>query len=95
MMMCVSMEDPGLLIYPTHRVVRNIENFSTERIKGALNEFFEMSDMGSGCSEDSLTQKLSGSDNECNFIVYIGAEEKRAYMLKFKGQSGPRPNLYK
>ena len=58
MMMCVSMEDPGLQILPTHRLARNIKDFNPEKIKESLNEIFEISDMGNDCSTEILMRKL-------------------------------------
>ncbi|NOR65222.1 MAG: DUF1015 family protein, partial [Candidatus Scalindua sp.] len=59
MMMCVSMEDPGLQILPTHRLARNIKDLDPEKIKNSLNEVFDISDLGGDCDAETLTQKLS------------------------------------
>jgi len=42
LMMCVSMADPGLLILPTHRVVRGVEGLSPERLEADAAECFEV-----------------------------------------------------
>ena len=87
MMMCVSMDDPGLVILPTHRLVRNVEGFDTEKLKSSLTEFFEVSDMGRDCNIESLTQKLSDGADKHTLAVYIGGEDKRFYILKLKDKA--------
>jgi len=42
LMMCVSMADPGLLILPTHRVVRGVEGLSPERLEAGAATCFEV-----------------------------------------------------
>jgi uncharacterized protein (DUF1015 family) len=82
MMMCVSMEDPGLQILPTHRLARNIKNLNPEKIKKSLNEVFDISDMGNDCSIETLMQKLSDDADKHKFVLYIGENEKKFYILK-------------
>ncbi len=84
MMMCVSIDDPGLQILPTHRLVRNIEEFNPEKVKNSLNEAFEIVDMGKDCDMELLIRKLREYINKHAFIMYIGEDEKKFYMLKLR-----------
>jgi uncharacterized protein (DUF1015 family) len=86
MMMCVSMEDPGLQILPTHRLARNVEDLDPEKIKKSLNEVFDISDMGSDCSVETLTQKLSEDAHKHKLAMYIGEEDKKFYILTLRDE---------
>ncbi len=86
MMMCVSMEDPGLQILPTHRLARNIENLDPEKIRSSLNEIFDISDLGSDCNAETLTQKLSEDSHKHKIAMYIGESDKKFYMLTLRDE---------
>jgi uncharacterized protein (DUF1015 family) len=86
MMMCVSMEDPGLQILPTHRLARNVKDLDPEKIKKSLNEVFDISDMGSDCSVETLTQKLSEDAHKHKLAMYIGEEDKKFYILTLRDE---------
>ena len=86
MMMCVSMEDPGLQILPTHRLARNIENLDPEKIRSSLNEIFDISDLGSDCNAETLTQKLSEDSHKHKIAMYIGECDKKFYMLTLRDE---------
>jgi uncharacterized protein (DUF1015 family) len=42
MMMCVSMNDPGLVVLPTHRVVKSISDSDVAALPGKLEQFFDI-----------------------------------------------------
>ena len=87
MMMCVSMEDPGLVILPTHRLARNAKDLDPEKIKSSLNEVFDISDMGSDCDADMLTQKLSEDSHKHKIAMYIGEDDKKFYILTLRDEN--------
>ena len=86
MMMCVSMEDSGLQILPTHRLARNIKDFNPEKIRKSLNEIFEISDMGDDCSTEILMQKLGEDAHKHKLAMYIGEGEKKFYILTLRDE---------
>jgi len=45
MMTLVNMNDPGLLVLPTHRVVHSLESFSVEEFQNASRFFFEVEEI--------------------------------------------------
>ena len=45
LMMSVAMNDPGLLILPTHRALRNVDRLSPERLRSACKRFFEVEEV--------------------------------------------------
>ena len=78
MMMCVSMEDPGLQILPTHRLARNVKGLDPEKIKSSLSEVFDISDLGNDCNAETLTQKLSEDSHKHKIAMYIGEVTKNS-----------------
>ena len=86
MMMCVSMEDSGLQILPTHRLARNIKDFNPEKIRKSLNEIFEISDMGDDCSTEILMQKLGEDAHKHKLAMYMGEGEKKFYILTLRDE---------
>tara|TARA_B100000029_G_scaffold509544_1_gene599003 strand:- start:1327 stop:2622 length:1296 start_codon:yes stop_codon:yes gene_type:complete len=48
MMMLVGMNDPGLAILPTHRLVSGLDGLDKDRLTGLLAEHFEVTSMGTG-----------------------------------------------
>lgn len=57
MMMLVDMADPGLVVFPTHRLVRGLENFSGHELMVSCEDCFdvEMQD-GRGPAEETLAR---------------------------------------
>ena len=86
MMMCVSMEDPGLQILPTHRLARNVKDLDPEKIKSSLSEVFDISDLGSDCDTETLTQKLSEDSHKHKIAMYIGESDKKFYILTLRDE---------
>ncbi len=86
MLMCVSMEDPGLQILPTHRLARNIKDLDPEKIKESLNEIFEISDMGNDCSTEILMQELGKDAHKHKIAMYIGESDKKFYILTLRDE---------
>jgi len=86
MMMCVSMEDSGLVILPTHRLARNIEDLDPKKIKSSLNEIFAISDLGSDCNAETLEQKLSEDAHKHKIGMYIGESDKKFYILTLRDE---------
>ncbi|MFQ5715091.1 MAG: DUF1015 family protein, partial [Candidatus Scalinduaceae bacterium] len=86
MMMCVSMEDPGLQILPTHRLARNIKDLDPEKIKESLNEIFEISNMGNDCSTETLIQKLGEDAHKHKLAMYMGGSDKKFYILMLRDE---------
>ncbi|HCK52598.1 MAG TPA: DUF1015 domain-containing protein [Planctomycetaceae bacterium] len=48
MMMMVAMNDPGLAILPTHRLISGVDGLDAVRLKELLSAHFEVSEMGEG-----------------------------------------------
>ena len=84
MMTLVFLEDKGLVVLPTHRLVRNIESFDAASFSARLSEFFEM--------EKTPAEKLvetvecAGSAKHV-FGLHLGGG--RSYVLKLKPTVSP------
>lgn len=84
MMALFPMEDPGLVIFPTHRIIRNVENFSGPELLESLMKHFEVR----VCTmKEGLFQKM---DADCTDIcIGMRAEGTKDpfYLLKLKDPS--------
>jgi uncharacterized protein (DUF1015 family) len=75
MMVCVSMNNPGLVILPAHRLVRNIKDFSADRLFKSLQESFTVELIGKGCRVDDFMSKLDDGTAGHVFVVCVGQED--------------------
>ncbi len=58
MMTLVNMNDPGLLVLPTHRVVHSLESFSVDEFQNASRTFFEVEEIDSAIDAARATALL-------------------------------------
>jgi uncharacterized protein (DUF1015 family) len=58
MMTFVNMNDPGLLVLPTHRVVHSLESFSVDDFQKTSREFFEVEEVDSALDGARATELL-------------------------------------
>ena len=59
MMTFVNVNDPGLLVLPTHRVVHSLKSFSFDDFKRASGELFEVEEVEAGMDSARATALLS------------------------------------
>lgn len=48
LMVCIAMEDPGLIVMPTHRLFKNVPAFSQEELINKVGDCFRVSTVGEG-----------------------------------------------
>lgn len=72
MMVCVSMNNPGLKILPAHRLVRHIKEYQFDRILHSLKESFKIEPLGNGCRVNDVISKLNSETKEHIFVMYAG-----------------------
>ena len=58
MMTFVNMNDPGLLVLPTHRVVHSLDSFSVNDFQNSCREFFEVEELESALDGARVTDLL-------------------------------------
>lgn len=80
-LMClVALEDPGLTVFPTHRLVRGLNAAQWEALSRTIDADFEVTELAS-------TDQLSPPANDRIEIGYIDSRAKRPYRLALKDQS--------
>lgn len=84
MMMLVSMSDGGLFVFPTHRMIRGLENFDEVLLVGFLTEEFTVSKIffTEGDYAEIIQDRLSNTVDETLFGLYTG--QNYYYLLKLK-----------
>jgi uncharacterized protein (DUF1015 family) len=76
----VALQDPGLTVFPTHRLVRGLRPDQHETLANAIRQDFEIEQL-----DDTSALEPSPSDHVK--IGYIDAHFKRPFMLTLKDQS--------
>jgi len=84
MMMLVPMNDGGLFVFPTHRMLRDLENFDELLLVGFLTEEFTVSKIyfTEGDYADIITDRLANTVDETLFGLYTG--QNYYYLLNLK-----------
>ena len=76
MMMCVSMNDPGLVVLPTHRLVKNVEPEKVAQLPETLKRLFEVEPIEGGAA--ALSQALSGEGGAAKLGLHLPGQ---SYLL--------------
>ena len=84
MMTFVNMNDPGLLILPTHRVVHSLLSFSVDEFRQASGEFFEVEEVDPAIDASKATALLEDRGRAGTALLAVTAN--RAFLLH-----SPRP----
>jgi uncharacterized protein (DUF1015 family) len=79
MMTFVNMNDPGLLVLPTHRVVHSLESFLAEKFQRAVMEFFSTQDVDSAIGPEKAAEILRDKGRTGTALLAIAAD--RAFLL--------------
>jgi uncharacterized protein (DUF1015 family) len=79
MMTFVNMNDPGLLILPTHRVVHSLPSFSVDELKEASRQFFEVEDVDPAIDASRVPALLEQRGRGGTALLAVTAD--RAFVL--------------
>lgn len=81
MMMLVDMSHPGLVVFPTHRLLRDLADFDVNALLAACEADFEVE---RGLSLDNANAKLAAAyeNGKKAFIVYAGGDTASLLTLK-------------
>ncbi|MGP0017424.1 MAG: DUF1015 domain-containing protein [Candidatus Sulfotelmatobacter sp.] len=79
MMTFVNMNDPGLLVLPTHRVVHSLESFSANDFQDSARAFFEIEEVDPELDASRATALLSERGRAGTALLAITAS--RAFLL--------------
>lgn len=79
MMTFVNMNDPGLLVLPTHRVVHSLPGFSVEEFQKSSRAFYEVEEIAAGLDAPHATTLLR--DRGQARTVLLAVTSDRAFLL--------------
>lgn len=81
MMMLVDMEHPGLLVLPTHRIVRDLSGFDAEKVMSECAQYFDIMDIdGTEKIETALNEQYKAEKKA--FAFYAGGNSFKLMVLK-------------
>lgn len=81
MMMLVEMEHPGLVVFPTHRLVRDLKDFDAAKAMQACARYFDITEKtGTETIEQELSREFQKGKNA--FAFYAGGEKWSLLTLK-------------
>ena len=81
MMMLVDMEHDGLVVLPTHRLVRDLESFDKEKILNDCKEYFDVSKESDVSNAESKLKELYDEGKKA-FAFYSGDKGYNLLVLK-------------
>ncbi|MGH2983065.1 MAG: DUF1015 domain-containing protein [Solirubrobacterales bacterium] len=79
LMALVSLEDPGLTVFPTHRLLKDLTDEQRERIRAVATEHFELEEV----PEDAI---VPSPDDQPGTFGYMDAHHLRPWRLRLKDQ---------
>ncbi len=79
MMTFVNMNDPGLLVLPTHRVVHSLESFSADEFQNSARAFFEVEEVDPALDAARATALLHDRGRAGTALLAVTAN--RAFLL--------------
>ena len=82
-MMLVNMENDGLVVFPTHRIVRDLENFDKNALLEKCSEYFEITDENDIYTAEQKLDELY-IKGEKAFALYTGNKAYKLLVLKDK-----------
>jgi uncharacterized protein (DUF1015 family) len=79
MTVMVDTQDPGLVIWPTHRVIYGVKDFNAEKLIEKAKEFFDVKKINSK-EEKNIINALNESERTC-FVMY---SKEKTFLLELK-----------
>jgi uncharacterized protein (DUF1015 family) len=75
LMMCVSMNDPGMIVLPTHRLFRGLPAISSDDLVRRLGEYFTTEVVGEGPElADSVWERIEFEDDQGMIGLYAAGD---------------------
>ena len=88
MMTFVNMNDPGLLVLPTHRVVHSLNAFSADGFEKTSRAFFEVEEVDAALDAATATALLR--DRESSGTALLAVTADRAFLLHSPKRAGSK-----
>lgn len=82
MMMCVGMEDPGMIVLPTHRLFRGVPPMNSDEVKSKLNPCFDVRVAGEGSDLAEMIWNQIELENEQGMIGLYCQKDQRWIIAK-------------
>ncbi|KAA5540652.1 DUF1015 domain-containing protein [Roseiconus nitratireducens] len=90
MTMLVGMSDPGMIVLPTHRLLRGTRSFSSDEIVAALGDAFECQKLAPGVeSAETAWGKMEAADEQ-GLIAIFGVKDQTWVLAKATDQAAQR-----
>lgn len=83
MMMLVEMNDPGLVVLPTHRIIRNTNRFDFKHMQQFLNEDFQITVLDEEKKDAVELERILKANGKHSFMLF-NRTIKRFYLLKLR-----------
>ena len=75
-MCCVSMDDPGMIVLPTHRLWRGVPEITSDQLMEKLSSVFEFEVVGKGGDNaQAIWQKIMVDDRQEQMAFYCGSDD--------------------
>jgi uncharacterized protein (DUF1015 family) len=87
LMMLVSMNDPGLVILPTHRLVSGISLLSAAQLRLAMEKHFQVETIGQGDKSGNDTWELMLADGSQNVLGFGTAVDQTWHLARLRDGS--------
>ncbi len=81
LMTLVALDDPGLVVFPTHRVIRDLPDFDADRLVAACQGAFAVSPLPDG-SDGSAELRAGYEAGETAFVLYAGGGKQWLLTLR-------------
>lgn len=78
MMMLIDMENDGLVVFPTHRMVKGLENFNDAKALEKISEYFDVSDI----KKADVESTLMGLTHKKAYVMCRGNDKYSLLVLK-------------
>lgn len=85
LMTLVALDDPGLVVFPTHRVVRGLEGFDADALAAACADAFEVTPLPADADTQALLD-LAVAQGQTAYIFYAGREKQ--WLLTLRDAAG-------
>lgn len=75
--MMVSMDDPGLIVLPTHRLIQGCQDFTASQLRERLEKYFDCEDAGTGPQDaGKVWKQIESLDDQSVLGLYTAADKK-------------------
>lgn len=93
LMMCVCMQDEGMIVLPTHRLFRGLPMYSADDLQQKLSPCFDIQDMGQGADlAGDVWENIAVADRQDQFGLY-SAKDDTWLLAKLNKQGAEKMQL--